>query len=55
MSGTFLALTEIRMVVSMLVHNFELEFDHDAPPVKQLMNFFMVPSAVPVRLKLRSR
>ena len=52
--GRFLALTEIRMVVSMLVHNFELEFDHDAPPVKQLMNFFMVPSAVPVRLKLRS-
>jgi len=53
--GRFLALTEIRMVVSMLMHNFELEFDHDAPPVKQLMNFFMVPSAVPVRLKLRAR
>lgn len=51
--GRFLALTEIKMVVSMLMHNFELELDTTAPPVKQLMNFFMVPSAVPVRLKLR--
>jgi cytochrome P450 len=52
--GRFLALTEIKMVVSMLMRNFELEFDTAAPPIKQLMNFFMVPSAVPVRLKLRN-
>ncbi|TCV97833.1 cytochrome P450 [Luteibacter rhizovicinus] len=51
--GRFLALTEIKVVVSMIMHNFELELDTDAPPVEQLMNFFMGPSAVPVRLKLR--
>jgi cytochrome P450 len=53
--GRFLALTEIKMVVSMLMRNFELEFDTAAPPIEQIMNFFMVPSAVPVRLKLRDR
>ncbi|MBY0573337.1 MAG: cytochrome P450 [Undibacterium sp.] len=53
--GRFLALTEIKMVVSMIMHNFELEFDKSAPPVRDLMNFFMVPSGVPVRLKLRTK
>jgi len=48
------ALAEIKLVISMIMHNFELEFDADAPPVQQVMNFFMAPSAVPVRLKLRS-
>lgn len=52
--GRFLALTEIKMVVSMLMHNFELVPDHEAPPIKQIMNFFMVPSSVPVRLRLRA-
>lgn len=51
--GRFLALTEIKLVLSMLMHNFELEFDTKAPPIQQVMNFFMGPSAVPVRLKLR--
>jgi len=53
--GRFLALTEIKMVLAMLVHNFELVPDRDAPPVEQLLNFFVGPSAVPVRLKLRAR
>lgn len=53
--GRFLALTEIKLVISMLMHNFELEFDTHAPPIQQVMNFFMGPSAVPVRLKLRQR
>ena len=52
--GRFLALTEIKAVVAMLVRNFELEFDPSAPPVDELLNFFMVPSGVPVRLKLRA-
>ena len=52
--GRFLAVAEIKLVISMIMHNFELEFDADAPPVQQVMNFFMAPSAVPVRLKLRS-
>jgi len=52
--GRFLALTEIKMVVSMVMRNFELEVDTKAPPVEQVMNFFVGPSAVPVRLKLRA-
>jgi len=51
--GRFLALTEIKMVLSMLVRNFELVPDKDAPPVEQVLNFFVGPSAVPVRLRLR--
>jgi len=51
--GRFLAMTEIKMVISMLMRNFELELDTSAPPVEQVLNFFMGPSAVPVRLKLR--
>lgn len=52
--GRFLALTEIRMVIAMLMRNFELEPDPKALPVREVMNFFMVPSGVPVRLKLRA-
>jgi cytochrome P450 len=52
--GRFLALTEIKVVVSMLMRNFELELDTKAPPVEQVMNFFVGPSAIPVRLKLRT-
>lgn len=51
--GRFLALIEVKVVVSMIMRNFELEFDTKAPPVQQVMTFFMGPSAVPVRLKLR--
>nr|WP_157503892.1 cytochrome P450 [Luteibacter rhizovicinus] len=51
--GRFLALTEIKIVVSMIMRHFELEADADAPPAKQVLNFFMAPSSVPVRLKLR--
>lgn len=51
--GRFLALTEIKMVVSMIMRNFELELDAGAPPPKELLNFFMAPSSVPVRLRLR--
>ncbi|MGA7437301.1 MAG: cytochrome P450 [Luteibacter sp.] len=53
--GRFLALTEIKMVVAMIVRNFDLELDNDAPPPTELLNFFMAPSSLPVRLKLRSR
>lgn len=52
--GRFLAMTEIKLVISMLLHNFELEFDTHAPPIQQVMNFFMGPSTVPVKLKLRN-
>ncbi|WP_250626788.1 cytochrome P450 [Pinirhizobacter soli] len=51
--GRFLALTEIKVVVAMIMRNFELEPDPKAPPAKELLNFFMAPSSVPVRLKKR--
>jgi cytochrome P450 len=51
--GRFLALTEIKIVVSMIMRHFELEPDTDAPPANQVLNFFMAPSSVPVRLKRR--
>lgn len=53
--GRFLAMTEIKMVLSMLMRNFELELDAGAPAIEQVLNFFMGPSAVPVRLKLRDQ
>lgn len=52
--GRFLALTEIKMVVSMIMRNFELELDVHAPPVKEVLNFFMAPSSLPVRIRLRT-
>lgn len=48
--GRFLALTEIKMVISMLVRNFEFELVDGAPPPEQVMNFFMAPTSLPVRL-----
>lgn len=51
--GRFLALTEIKIVVAMIMRHFTLEPDANAAPAKQLLNFFMAPSSVPVRLKLR--
>jgi len=53
--GRFLALTEIKVVVAMILRNFELEPDPKAPPAQELLNFFMAPSSVPVRLKPRAR
>ncbi|CAN5167803.1 cytochrome P450 [soil metagenome] len=52
--GRFLAMAEIKMVVSMLVRNFELSIDPAAPPVKELYTFTITPSALPVILKARS-
>lgn len=52
--GRFLALTEITMVVSMILRNFELELDTKAPPVREVLNFFMAPSSLPVRIRLRT-
>lgn len=53
--GRFLALTEIKMVVAMIVRNFDLELETDAPPPKEVLNFFMAPSSLPVRLVPRCR
>lgn len=52
--GRFLALTEIKMVVAMIVRNFDLTLEPGAPEPTELLNFFMAPSAVPVRLAPRA-
>lgn len=52
--GRFLALAEVKMVTSMLTRNFTLGFDRCAPPVKELFTFTMTPSALPVKLSLRT-
>ena len=51
--GRFLALTQIKTVMAMLMRNFELEFDTAAPPISEFYEFFVVPGTLPVRLKLR--
>jgi cytochrome P450 len=52
--GRFLALAEVKMVTAMLTRNFTLTPDRDAPPVKELFTFTMTPSALPIKLSLRT-
>jgi cytochrome P450 len=52
--GRYLAFAEIRMVMSMLMRNFTLHYDQAAAPVEETFTFTMTPSAMPVRLALRS-
>jgi cytochrome P450 len=49
--GRYLALAEIKMVMSMAARNFTLALDRDAAPVRELFTFTMTPSALPVSLK----
>jgi cytochrome P450 len=51
--GRYLALAEIKMVVSMLIRNFTMELDVSAPPVQELFTFTMTPDSLPVRLMER--
>jgi cytochrome P450 len=51
--GRFLAMTEIKMVVSMIARNFTVTIDQNAPPVEESFRFTMTPSALPVRLVQR--
>lgn len=51
--GRYLAMTEIKMVMSMLARNFTLGVDPAAPPVQEFYKFTMTPSALPVRLTAR--
>ena len=48
--GRYLALAEIKMVMSMTARNFTLVLDKDAAPVRELFTFTMTPSALPVHL-----
>lgn len=49
--GRHLAGVELRLVLSMLVRNFTVEPTADTASAKELLNFTMMPSAMPVRLK----
>ena len=49
--GRYLALAEIKMVMSMVARNFALVLDEEAAPVRELFTFTMTPSALPVRLE----
>ncbi len=51
--GRHLAGVELRLVLSMLVRNFTLELATDAASIRETMSFTMVPSHMPVRLRLR--
>lgn len=52
--GRFLALAELKMVMSMVARNFVLTRVDKAPPVKEMYTFTMSPSSLPVRLELRN-
>ena len=51
--GRYLAMAEIKMIMSMVAKNFTLEMDASAPPVKELFTFTMTPSSLPVKLRVR--
>jgi cytochrome P450 len=52
--GRYLAMCEIRMVMSMLARSFTIHAVPDAPPVEELFTFTMTPSALPVLLRPRT-
>jgi len=52
--GRYLAMTEIRLVMSMLARSFALTPRPDAPPVEELFTFTMTPSSLPVLLQRRT-
>jgi cytochrome P450 len=49
--GRHLAGVELRLVLSMLARNFSVEPTVETASAKELLNFTMMPSAMPVRLK----
>ena len=52
--GRYLAMAEIKMIMSMVAKNFTLGVNKDAAEVKELFTFTMTPSGLPVHLKARS-
>jgi cytochrome P450 len=51
--GRYLAMSEIRMVMSMLMRTFTIQTLPDAPPVEEMFTFTMTPSALPLLLRRR--
>ena len=52
--GRYLAMCEIRMVMSMLARSFTIHALPAAPPVEELFTFTMTPSALPLLLRPRA-
>ncbi len=52
--GRHLASVEMRLVLSMLMANFSIQIAVDPGTIKEISAFTMVPSAMPVRLSVRS-
>ncbi len=52
--GRYLAMCEIRMVMSMLLRSFTIHAVPGAPPVEEQFTFTMTPSALPVLLRPRA-
>ncbi len=51
--GRYLAMSEIRMVMSMLMRSFTIHALPDAAPVQEMFTFTMTPSALPLLLRPR--
>lgn len=52
--GRYLAMCEIRMVMSMVARNFTIEALPGAPPVEEVFSFTMTPSVLPLLLRPRA-
>lgn len=52
--GRYLAMSEIRMLVSMVARSFTIEAVPGAAPVEEVFTFTMTPSALPVLLRPRT-
>ncbi len=51
--GRYLAMVEIKMVVSMVLRNFSLAIEQPQRPVGERFSFTMAPDAMPLRLAVR--
>lgn len=51
--GRYLAMAEIKMAMSMILHNFDFALKAGAPPVEECFTFTMTPSALPLVLRAR--
>lgn len=51
--GRHLAVVEMRLVLSMLLREFEVELACDESQIEEVLNFTLMPSQMPVRLKRR--
>jgi cytochrome P450 len=51
--GRYLAMVEIKMAMAMVARNFDLSLDPEAAEVAEVFSFSIMPSRLPLRLRLR--